>query len=90
MLKTRLHSFFYSLGARLCGEIWHDPYESITCKTDKYEGRKLDAIGFETRLLRFFSDGKHLRIDVIKQAIKKLKALKRTVEMLDSFRFFSW
>lgn len=83
-------NFFFRLGARLCGTIWHNPYESITYKTDKYEGRKLDVDGFERRLLHFFSDGKHLRIELVKETIKKLKILKRIVETLDSFRFYSW
>ncbi len=78
------------LGVRICGTIWHNPYESVTYKTDKYDGRRLDVEGFEDRLLHFFSDGKKLRKKIVGQMIDKLTVLRETIAAMDTYRFYSW
>eukprot|EP00794_Sanderia_malayensis_P000528 gene528-1181_t len=75
-----------ALGTRLCGMQVYHPDTSCYSYLDKYTGRDMDPVGFENSLFMFLLDGQ--RTDVIEPFIRTLKDLYRTIERLDTYRFF--
>lgn len=80
------HSTSKSLGLRLCGMQVYDPATCCYTYTDKYTGRALDSKGFENSLLAFVNHG--TRTDVIEALTKLLRELRRSIELLETCRFF--
>lgn len=56
---------------------------------NKYHGRMLGVDGFKDTLLQFLHNGRHLRIDVIRPVIERLKQLHAVLEKQESFRFYT-
>ena len=82
-------SLFPRLGVRLCGSLWYNPHTKSYRRSDKYTGRELDVEGFETAVSQLFSDGHRLRKYVVGSILSHIRDLRRTVERLGSYRFYS-
>ncbi|XP_049777253.1 inositol hexakisphosphate kinase 2-like isoform X1 [Schistocerca cancellata] len=78
-----------SLGVRLCGMQVYQADADQYIKRDKYWGRELDEEGFKGALYRFFHNGFHLRVGVIRRVLTRLAELRRAIEQQTSFRFYS-
>ena len=77
------------LGVRLCGSLWYNPHTKSYRRSDKYSGREFDVGGFESAVSQLFSDGHCLRKNVVGSILSELRDLRRTVERLGSYRFYS-
>lgn len=55
----------------------------------KYDGRALNAEGFKASLAQFLHNGQRLRSELIAPILLKLRELKKVVETLITFRFYS-
>ncbi|KAI1279563.1 Inositol hexakisphosphate kinase 3 [Halotydeus destructor] len=77
------------LGVRLCGMQVYQADIGIYLWKDKYWGRKLDEDGLKGALRQFFFNGNSLRTFAIDAVLKKLKAMRESVEQQTSFRFYS-
>ena len=60
-------------------------YTTVT----KYVGRQLSDEAFKNTLRDFLHNGKRLRYDILEIVLHKLKDLRKIIENLDSFRFFT-
>lgn len=56
---------------------------------DKDHGRSLDGAGLDPEMAWFFSDGKHLRKDVIKEVVQIMKRIGENMRTEKHFKFFS-
>ena len=77
------------LGVRLCGSHWFNPRTGSSRKTDKYTGRALDVIEFETAFLTFLSDGLKLRKSLILDILRQMEEMRRVIQSMNTFRFYS-
>ncbi|KAF1329791.1 Inositol hexakisphosphate kinase 3, partial [Globisporangium splendens] len=77
-----------SLGLRICGmQVYNQEDEKYTL-WDKHWGRKLTADDIEPALETYLSNGVSLRRDVLAPLVKKVKELKRTIEVTHGLRFW--
>ena len=77
------------LGVRLCGSHWFNPRTGSSRKTDKYTGRTLNVIEFETAFLTFLSDGLKLRKSLIIDILRQIEEMRRVIQSMNTFRFYS-
>ena len=83
------NSTSHKLGVRLCGSYWYNPRTGQTCKTDKYMGRTLNVLEFETAFLTFLSDGHKLRKTIMLELLRQIEELKISVASMETYRFYS-
>ncbi|XP_064604552.1 inositol hexakisphosphate kinase 1-like [Liolophura sinensis] len=77
------------LGVRASGmQVYHVETEQYIYFS-KYDGRALNAEGFKSSLAQFLHNGQRLRYELIAPILFKLCELKKVVETLDTFRFYS-
>ncbi len=80
-----------SLGLRLCGmQVYSNKTGRYTCH-NKYYGRQLTHATFRATILQFFhpDHGGEVRMGVLDKLMAKLNDLRRVIESLDSFRFYT-
>lgn len=69
-------------------QVYQADFDGYICK-DKYYGRSLDESGVRSALFQFFYNGLYLRVSVIRKVIESLIELRKAIEKVNSFRFFS-
>jgi len=85
-----------TLGLRLCGmQVYDGLTGRYTCR-NKYYGRQLNGEDFKRAIGEFFLSGStstdsksRLRTDMVSKILRKLISLRRVIQQLDSFRFYT-
>ncbi|KAJ3324678.1 inositol hexakisphosphate kinase 3 [Gonapodya sp. JEL0774] len=78
-----------TLGVRLCGmQVFKTSTQSYSF-ISKHTGRHIDAFQFKESLVSFLDSGKNILVGYIPTILEKLKRLKRVLETLDAYRFYS-
>ncbi|XP_073956722.1 inositol hexakisphosphate kinase isoform X1 [Choristoneura fumiferana] len=78
-----------SLGVRLCGMQVYVQETGACVRRDKYWGRALSEAGLREALADFFAAGAAPRARVVRQALRRLDALRRAIAKQTSYRFYS-